>query len=304
MIYDSIDELVGNTPMVRLHRLKQAAGLQAELVAKLEFLNPAGSVKDRTALFLRDDAINSGRLQPGGTLIEPTSGSTGISLCALCVPLGYRVILVMPENMSAERRQLLSAYGGELHLTPAALGMAGAVQAAEQLHRELQGSVMLRQFENPANTLAHEQTTGRELWRDCGRTLSAFVAGVGTGGTLMGSGRYLKRKNKKIRIIAAEPAVSAVLSGKEPGKHGIQGIGAGFVPKLFDPAVCDEVLSVTEEQAHTAGQLLTETEGIFAGVSSGAALAAAMQLAKLPQYQGKQIAVLLPDSGERYLQKN
>lgn len=302
MIYSSIDELVGKTPMVRLHRLGGAIGLQAELLAKLEFLNPVGSVKDRTALFLRDNAIKSGRLKPGGIVIEPTSGSTGISLCALCVPLGYRVILVMPENMSAERRQLLTAYGGELHLTPATLGMAGAVQAAEQLHRELANSIMLRQFENPANIRAHEQTTGRELWRDCGRKLSAFVAGVGTSGTLIGSGRYLKQKNKKIHIVAVEPAASAVLSGKEPGKHGLQGIGAGFVPKLFDPTVCDEVISVTEEQAHVAGKLLTETEGIFAGISAGAALAASIQLAKLPQYRGGQIAVLLPDSGERYLQ--
>lgn len=301
MIYNSIDELVGGTPMLRLRRLEEREGLDCELLAKLEMRNPAGSVKDRTALFLRDDALKSGRLKPGGTVIEPTSGSTGISLCALCVPMGVRVILVMPENMSDERKRLLAALGGEVHLTPTQFGMAGAVQAAEQLHRELAGSVMLRQFENPANAAAHEQTTGRELWQDCGKRLAAVVLGVGTGGTLTGVGRYLKRKNSDVQIVSVEPAGSAVLSGGVPGTHGIQGIGAGFVPKIFDPTVCNKIISVTDEQAQNSVRLLAQTEGILPGISGGAALSAAVQLAKTGDFHGKQIAVILPDGGERYL---
>ena len=301
MIYTSIDQMVGETPLLELCNLERDYALQAKVLAKLEYLNPAGSVKDRAALYMLNDAEERGLLSPGGTVIEPTSGNTGIALCALAARRGYRVIIVMPDSMSMERRQLMTAYGGELRLTPGKLGMAGAVEEAERLKAEIPGSIIVGQFVNPANPLAHEKTTGPELWRDTGGKIDLFVAGVGTGGTITGVGRFLKAQKPRIQVVAVEPAASPLLSGGKAGPHGLQGIGANFVPETLDRSVYDLVFPVTEAQAYEAGRALAKREGVLAGISSGAALYAAMELAKQPEQAGKTIVVLLPDTGDRYL---
>ena len=301
MIYTSIDQMVGETPLLELCNLERDYALQAKVLAKLEYLNPAGSVKDRAALYMLNDAEERGLLSPGGTVIEPTSGNTGIALCALAARRGYRVIIVMPDSMSMERRQLMKAYGGELHLTPGKLGMAGAVEEAERLKAEIPGSIIVGQFVNPANPLAHEKTTGPELWRDTGGKIDLFVAGVGTGGTVTGVGRFLKAQKPRIQVVAVEPAASPLLGGGKAGPHGLQGIGANFVPETLDASVYDLVFPVTEVQAYEAGRTLAKREGVLAGISSGAALYAALELAKQPEQAGKTIVVLLPDTGDRYL---
>lgn len=301
MIYTSIDQFVGETPLLELCNLERDYALQARVLAKLEYLNPAGSVKDRAALYMLNDAEERGLLSPGGTVIEPTSGNTGIGLCALCARRGYRVIIVMPDSMSMERRLLMTAYGGELRLTPGAQGMAGAIEEAERLKAEIPGSIIVGQFENPANPLSHEKTTGPELWRDTGGKIDIFVAGVGTGGTITGVGRFLKAQKPRVQIVAVEPAASPLLSGGKAGPHGLQGIGANFVPETLDTSVYDQVFPVTEAQAYEAGRALAKREGVLAGISSGAALFAALELAKQPEQIGKTIVVLLPDTGNRYL---
>lgn len=301
MIYTSIDQFVGETPLLELCNLERDYALQAKVLAKLEYLNPAGSVKDRAALYMLNDAEERGLLSPGGTVIEPTSGNTGIGLCALCARRGYRVIIVMPDSMSMERRLLMTAYGGELRLTPGAQGMAGAIEEAERLKAEIPGSIIVGQFENPANPLSHEKTTGPELWRDTGGKIDLFVAGVGTGGTITGVGRFLKAQKPRVQIVAVEPAASPLLSGGKAGPHGLQGIGANFVPETLDTSVYDQVFPVTEAQAYEAGRALAKREGVLAGISSGAALFAALELAKQPEQIGKTIVVLLPDTGDRYL---
>lgn len=297
MIYQSIEELIGNTPLVALKRAEP----NGEILAKLEYFNPAGSVKDRVGYAMIRDAEQSGRLKAGGVIIEPTSGNTGLGLAAVAAVRGYRAIIVMPDTMSVERRLLMAAYGAELVLTDGAMGMKGAIAKAEELAREIPGSMVAGQFENPANPQAHYETTGPEIWADTEGELDIFVAGIGTGGTISGVGRFLKEKNPAIRIVGVEPAGSAVLSGKEAGPHGLQGIGAGFVPQVLDTAVYDEILTVTEEEAYAAGRLLGQKEGIVAGISSGAAFHAARILAARPENKGKRIVVLLPDTGDRYL---
>ncbi|NLW77949.1 MAG: cysteine synthase A [Ruminococcaceae bacterium] len=299
MQFDKMEQTIGGTPVVRLHGLEKATGAAAELWAKLELFNPAGSVKDRVARAMIDAAEQSGALQPGGTIIEPTSGNTGIGLAAIGVARGYKVVLTMPKTMSAERRLLLAAYGAELVLTDN--GMPGAIAEAERLAAQRPGSFIPNQFENPANPAAHEATTGPELWRDMGGSIDVFVAGVGTGGTITGVGRCLRRQNPEVTIVAVEPAASPVLSGGAAGPHGLQGIGAGFVPGILDTTIYNEVLPVADADAYAAGRLLARHEGVLAGISSGAALHAAVTLAKRPQFAGKRIAVLLPDTGERYL---
>ena len=298
---ESFSALVGNTPLLHLARLEKELNLSAEIFGKIEGQNPAGSVKDRAALFMINDAEKEGRLKEGGVLIEPTSGNTGIGICALAASRGYRAVIVMPDHMSPERRKLMQAYGAKVVLTDGKLGMAGAIAKASQLEREIPGSLLLGQFENPANVQAHYQTTGPEIWRDTEGNLDAFVAGIGTGGTFTGVGRYLKEQKSEIRLVAVEPASSAVLSGGQSGSHGLQGIGAGFIPEILDRSLMDEILRVTEEEAFTAARLLAGKEGILAGISSGAALQAAIKLAKREEFAGKRIVVLLPDTGERYL---
>ena len=298
---ESFSALVGNTPLLHLARLEKELNLSAEIFGKIEGQNPAGSVKDRAALFMINDAEKEGRLKEGGVLIEPTSGNTGIGICALAASRGYRAVIVMPDHMSPERRKLMQAYGAKVVLTDGKLGMAGAIAKASQLEREIPGSLLLGQFENPANVQAHYQTTGPEIWRDTEGNLDAFVAGIGTGGTFTGVGRYLKEQKSEIRLVAVEPASSAVLSGGQSGSHGLQGIGAGFIPEILDRSLIDEILRVTEEEAFTAARLLAGKEGILAGISSGAALQAAIKLAKREEFAGKRIVVLLPDTGERYL---
>ena len=298
---ESFSALVGNTPLLHLARLEKELNLSAEIFGKIEGQNPAGSVKDRAALFMINDAEKEGRLKEGGVLIEPTSGNTGIGICALAASRGYRAVIVMPDHMSPERRKLMQAYGAKVVLTDGKLGMAGAIAKASQLEREIPGSLLLGQFENPANAQAHYQTTGPEIWRDTEGNLDAFVAGIGTGGTFTGVGRYLKEQKREIRLVAVEPASSAVLSGGQSGSHGLQGIGAGFIPEILDRSLMDEILRVTEEEAFTAARLLAGKEGILAGISSGAALQAAIKLAKREEFAGKRIVVLLPDTGERYL---
>ena len=298
---ESFSALVGNTPLLHLARLEKELNLSAEIFGKIEGQNPAGSVKDRAALFMINDAEKEGRLKEGGVLIEPTSGNTGIGICALAASRGYRAVIVMPDHMSPERRKLMQAYGAKVVLTDGKLGMAGAIAKASQLEREIPGSLLLGQFENPANAQAHYQTTGPEIWRDTEGNLDAFVAGIGTGGTFTGVGRYLKEQKSEIRLVAVEPASSAVLSGGQSGSHGLQGIGAGFIPEILDRSLIDEILRVTEEEAFTAARLLAGKEGILAGISSGAALQAAIKLAKREEFAGKRIVVLLPDTGERYL---
>lgn len=300
-IYEEITELIGGTPLMKLGHYGRAHGLCAALLAKLEYLNPAGSVKDRVALAMLSGARERGELQPGAVIIEPTSGNTGIGLAAVAAAWGYRVILTMPDTMSVERRTLLKAYGAEVVLTDGAQGMAGAIAKAQALAAELPGSFIPGQFTNPDNPAAHRATTGPEIWEDTDGRVDIFVAGVGTGGTLTGVGQYLKERNPKVRVVAVEPAGSPVLSGGIAGAHGLQGIGAGFLPDTLDTAVYDQVMQVTEEQAYAAGRELARREGILAGISAGAALWAATELARQPENTGKTVVVLLPDTGDRYL---
>lgn len=300
-LYSSIDQLIGHTPLIRLDRLSRQEGLGASVLAKLEGFNPAGSAKDRVALAMIQDAQARGMLQPGGAIIEPTSGNTGIGLAAVAASRGYRAIIVMPDSMSMERRLLMSAYGAEVVLTPGALGMTGAIEKAETLAQEIPGSFIPGQFENPANAHAHFTTTGPEIWEDADGKVDIFVAGVGTGGTITGVGKFLKSQNPKVEIVAVEPAASPLLSQGRSGSHGLQGIGANFVPKVLQSDVIDSIVTVTEAEAYSAGRLLAKTEGLLVGISSGAALHAAMVLAKEPTNAGKNIVVFLPDTGERYL---
>ena len=297
----NILELVGNTPLMELGRFSREKGLSSPLVAKLEYFNPAGSVKDRVALSLVEDAERRGVLGQGGTIIEPTSGNTGIGLAMVATVRGYRLILTMPETMSVERRKLLKALGAEIVLTPGAEGMPGAIAEAERLKESISGAVILQQFENPANAEAHRRTTAQEIWRDADGKIDIFVACVGTGGTVTGIGSVLKEKNPSVRIVAVEPASSSVLSGGKPGAHKIQGIGAGFVPKIYDSSVVDEVVAVEDADAFQASRDLARTEGVLVGISSGAALHAAAEVALRPENAGKRVVVLLPDTGERYL---
>lgn len=297
MIATNLTELIGNTPMLKI----SLPGSTARLLLKLERFNPGGSVKDRIALAMIEDAEQRGLLQPGGTIIEPTSGNTGVGLAWVGRTKGYRVILTMPESMSVERRKLLAVYGAELVLTPAAEGMKGAIRRAEELREQTPGSIILGQFVNPANPAIHYATTGQEIWRDTDGQVDVFIAGVGTGGTVSGVGRALKEKNAKVEIIAVEPATSPVLSGGQAGAHKIQGIGAGFVPETYQAEYVDRVLTVTNEDAYAGARTLAKEYGLLVGISSGAAFAAACELAKQPEYQGKTIVALLPDTGERYL---
>ena len=299
--YQSAEELVGRTPLVRLGRFAADRGLRAQILGKLEGWNPAGSVKDRVALEMLRQAEEQGVISPGGVILEPTSGNTGIGLAAFGTARGYRVIIVMPETMSAERQKLIRAYGAELVLTPGSAGMAGAVEKARQLQKEIPGSWIAGQFENPSNPMAHFRTTGPELWADTGGRLDILVAGVGTGGTITGAGRYLKQQNYKIRLVAVEPAASALLEGGAPGPHGLQGLGANFIPRVLDTRLYDEVVPITEEEAYEAVRDLARLEGILVGISSGAALAAAAKVASREENRGKVLAVVLPDGGERYL---
>ena len=300
-IYTSAEQLIGRTPLLELTHIEAAAGLQARVLAKLESFNPGGSVKDRVAKAMLDEAEAAGKLKPGSVIIEPTSGNTGIGLAMMAAARGYRAVIVMPETMSIERRLLLKAYGAELVLTPGGQGMQGAIDKAEELAAQTPGSFVAGQFVNPANPAAHEATTGPEIWQDTDGQVDIFVAGAGTGGTVTGVGRYLKAQNPAVQVVAVEPAGSPVLGGGKAGPHGLQGIGAGFVPAVLDTTVYDEVLPVTEADAYAAGRLLGRKEGVLAGISSGAALWAALQLAKRPQNAGKTIVVLLPDTGDRYL---
>ncbi len=300
-IRKSAVELIGSTPLVQLCNYEKKHDLGASVIAKLEYLNPAGSVKDRAALYMILDAEKSGVLKPGATLIEPTSGNTGIGIASIAAMRGYKAILTMPETMSVERRNLLKAYGAEIVLTEGAKGMKGAIAKAEELKQETPGAVILGQFDNPANVTAHRETTGPEIWKDTDGLVDIFVAGVGTGGTITGVGEYLKSQKPSVKIVAVEPAASPVLSGGAPGSHGLQGIGAGFVPTILNTEIYDEIIQVQNEDAYTAGKEVATTEGILVGISSGAALYAAAQLAKRPENAGKKIVVLLPDTGDRYL---
>ena len=300
-IYTSVDQLIGATPLLELVRLEKKLGLEARILVKLEAFNPAGSVKDRVALAMIDDAEKQGKLREGSVIIEPTSGNTGIGLCSVAAARGYRVIIVMPDTMSMERRLLMKAYGAELVLTEGAKGMKGAIEKADELAAQIPGSFIPGQFVNPANPAAHRATTGPEIWEDSEGKVDLFVAGVGTGGTITGVGEYLKSKNPAIKVVAVEPAGSPVLSGGKSGPHKIQGIGAGFVPEVLNTGIYDEILPVENEDAFAAGRLLAKTEGVLAGISSGAALHAAIQLARRPENRGKTIVALLPDTGDRYL---
>lgn len=300
-LYTSVTELIGATPLLSLQRLAKAQGLYAEILAKLEFFNPTGSAKDRAALAMLQDAEEKGLLQPGATVIEPTSGNTGIGLAALCAVRGYQAIIVMPDNMSRERQLLMGAYGAQLVLTPAELGMQGAVEKAKELAFQIPGSFIPAQFDNPANADAHRCTTGPEIWADCDGKVDIFVAGVGTGGTVTGVGEYLRSKDPNIEIYAVEPAGSPLLSRGITGKHGLQGIGANFIPTVLNTQIYNGVITVTEEQAYAAARLAAQTEGILVGISSGAALHGAIELAKQPENTGKTIVTLLPDTGTRYL---
>ncbi len=299
-LYQSAEQLIGNTPLLELRNYSAVHGLKATLLAKLEFLNPGGSAKDRVGRSMLDDAEQRGLLKPGSVIIEPTSGNTGIGLACVAAARGYRVILTMPDTMSAERRTMLRAYGAELVLTPGALGMQGAVDKANELAVSLPDSFIPGQFENPANPAAHYQTTGPEIWADTDGKVDVFVAGVGTGGTISGTGRYLKERNPNLQVVAVEPAGSPLLSGGQAGPHGIQGIGANFIPAALERTVYDKVVPVADEDAYAAGRELAKREGVLCGISSGAALFAATQLAQRPEYTGKTIVVLLPDSGDRY----
>ena len=300
-IYTSADQLIGHTPLLELTHLEKAEGLKAKILAKLEYFNPAGSAKDRVGKAMIDDAEAKGLLKEGSVIIEPTSGNTGIGLAAVAAARGYRTIIVMPDTMSVERRQLLKAYGAELVLTEGAKGMSGAIAKAEQLAKEIPGGFVAGQFVNPANPEAHRQTTGPEIWEDTDGKVDIFVAGVGTGGTITGVGEYLKSKNPNVKIVAVEPAGSPVLSGGKPGPHKVQGIGAGFVPQVLNTSVYDEIIPVENEDAFQTGRRIGSTEGVLVGISSGAAAWAALQLAKRPENEGKTIVALLPDTGDRYL---
>ncbi len=300
-IYRHITELIGRTPLLALTNYSKAHDLPAAVLAKLEFFNPAGSAKDRVALAMIDDAEHTGKLAPGGLIIEPTSGNTGIGLAMVAAARGYRCVLVMPDTMSVERQRLLKAYGAQVELTPGSLGMQGAIDRAEEMHRTTPNSIVTGQFANPANPAAHEATTGPEIWADTDGQVDIFVAGVGTGGTLTGTGRYLKAQNPAIRIVGVEPADSPLLTQGKAGPHPLQGIGANFVPDNFDAALCDEIIPVTGEDAFRTGRELAQHEGVLVGITSGAAVWAAAELARRPENAGKTIVALLPDSGERYL---
>ncbi len=300
-IYTSVDQLIGSTPLLELTHLEKSHHLEAKILAKLEYLNPAGSVKDRIAKAMIDDAEARGLLKEGSVIIEPTSGNTGIGLASVAAARGYRAIIVMPDSMSVERRQLMKAYGAELVLTEGAKGMKGAIEKANELAKELPDSFIPGQFENPANPAVHRATTGPEIWNDTDGKVDIFVAGVGTGGTVTGVGEYLKSKNPDIRVAAVEPASSAVLSTGVAGKHKIQGIGAGFVPEVLNTGVYDEIITVSDEDALATGRLIGKSEGVLVGISSGAAVYAAIRLAERPENKGKTIVVLLPDTGDRYL---
>lgn len=300
-IYTSMDQMIGRTPLLELCRIQQQLGLEARVLAKLEYLNPAGSVKDRAALSMIRDAEQKGLLKEGTVIVEPTSGNTGIGLAAVAAARGYRVVIVMPETMSLERRQLMRAYGAELVLTEGSKGMSGAVEKAQQLVQQIPGAFLAGQFTNPANPQAHFETTGPEIWQDTEGHVDVFVAGVGTGGTITGVGRYLKSQDPAVHIVGVEPAASPLLSKGTAGPHKIQGIGANFVPQVLDTAIYDELLAVTDQDAFAAGRLMARTEGVLVGISSGAALWAAVELAKRPENRGKTIVTLLPDTGDRYL---
>lgn len=300
-IYKDVESLIGHTPLLEVSRLEQKHQLHARVLAKLESFNPAGSAKDRAALSMILDGEERGALKPGSVIIEPTSGNTGIGLSAVGTSRGYRVIIVMPDSMSVERQQLMKAYGAELELTPGKLGMAGAIARAEELAKEIPDSFLAGQFDNPANAQAHYRTTGPEIWADTDGKVDLFVAGVGTGGTITGVGTYLKEQNSNVRVVAVEPANSPYLSRGEAGKHKIQGIGAGFVPKVLNTAIYDEIIPVPDEAALSMGKEMGRTEGVLVGISSGAALWAAIELAKRPENEGKTIVVLLPDTGDHYL---
>lgn len=300
-IYTSADQLIGGTPLLELTHIEKAEGLSARILAKLEYLNPAGSVKDRIARAMIDDAEEKGLLKEGAVIIEPTSGNTGIGLASVAAARGYRIIIVMPETMSVERRQLMKAYGAELVLTEGAKGMKGAIARAEELAREIPGAFIPGQFVNPANPAAHRAATGPEIWADTDGQVDIFVAGVGTGGTITGIGSYLKEQKPEVKVVAVEPASSPVLSKGTAGAHKIQGIGAGFVPEVLDTKVYDEIIAVENEDAFAAGRQMGRQEGVLVGISSGASLWAAIQLAKRPENTGKNIVVLLPDTGDRYL---
>lgn len=300
-IFSSLTELIGNTPLMYLNNIAANHGVQVNLIAKIEFFNPGGSVKDRVALSMIEDAEKSGKLKPGAVIIEPTSGNTGVGLAWIASVKGYKTILTMPETMSVERQNLLKAMGAQLVLTPGSEGMSGAIKKAEELRDSIPGSVILQQFENPANPLAHVHTTAEEIWKDTDGKVDVFIAGVGTGGTLSGVGRGLKAHRSDIEIVAMEPDSSAVLSGDKPGMHKIQGIGAGFVPATYDAEVVDRVMRVTDDDAIRMGRELSLKEGLLVGISSGAAVHAAVALGRLPEYKDKNIVVLLPDTGERYL---
>ncbi len=300
-IYTSVDQLIGKTPLLELKNIEKEFNLKAKILAKLEYFNPAGSVKDRVAKAMIDEAEASGKLKPDSVIIEPTSGNTGIGLASVAVARGYRIIIVMPDTMSIERRKLMRAYGAELVLTDGAKGMSGAIAKAEELAAEIPNSFIPGQFVNPANSQAHRGSTGPEIYDDTDGEVDIFVAGVGTGGTITGVGEYLKSKKPSVKIVAVEPALSAVLSKGESGTHGIQGIGAGFVPEVLNTKVYDEVIAVSDEDAYAMGRLIGKREGVIVGISSGAALWAAIELAKRPENEGKTIVALLPDTGDRYL---
>lgn len=300
-IAKNLTDLVGNTPLLELDKYSKAKGLETPIIAKVEFFNPGGSVKDRIALAMIEDAEQKGILKPGATIIEPTSGNTGVGLALASAVKGYHLILTMPETMSVERRNLVKAYGAEVRLTPGKDGMAGAIRAAEELRDSIPGAVILQQFENPANPARHYATTGPEIWRDTDGQVDIFVAGVGTGGTVTGVAKYLKEQSPAVRVVAVEPKSSAVLNGGQSGPHKIQGIGAGFVPKTYDASVIDEVFDVDNDDAIRTGREVAQQEGLLVGISSGAALYAAIEVAKRPENKGKKIVVLLPDTGERYL---
>ncbi len=299
-VYQNMTELIGGTPLVEFHNIEKKYGLEAKIIAKLEYLNPAGSAKDRIAFQMIEEAENSGKLQPGGTIIEPTSGNTGIGLAAIATAKGYKAIIVLPETMSVERRNIIKAYGAEIVLTEGAKGMSGAIAKAEELQKEIEGSIIAGQFVNPANPEAHRKTTGPEIWEDTDGNVDIFVAGVGTGGTITGVGEYLKEKKSSVKVVAVEPASSPVLSEGKAGAHKIQGIGAGFVPEVLNTKIYDEIVAVDNEDAFFAAKEIAASEGIQVGISSGAALWAAVEEAKKPENQGKNIVVLLPDSGDRY----
>lgn len=301
MIYKSIDELIGHTPLFEVTNIEKELGLKAHIFAKLEKFNPAGSAKDRVALYMINEAEKAGKLLPGGTIIEPTSGNTGIGLAAIGASRGYKVIIVMPDSMSLERRKMMTAYGAELVLTPGSEGMKGSIAKAEELCKEIPGSFVAGQFTNPVNAMAHRETTGPEIYEDLEGNVDFFVAGVGTGGTITGTGEFLKAKNSNTKVVAVEPFNSQLLAGKEAGSHDLQGIGANFIPDVLNTKVYDEIIPVKDEEAYEFGRMIARKEGLLVGITSGAALFAAVTLAKRPENEGKNIVALLPDTGERYL---